>query len=61
MVAVYDYNPVVDSPNVQPDLELSFVKGEIIIVYGAMVSNYNSVIFIVLGARRARVTREVQL
>ena len=38
MVAVYDYNPIIDSPNANPDLELPFIKGQTITVYGDMVS-----------------------
>ena len=38
MVAMYNYNPFVDSPNQTPNLELMFKKGQVITVYGDMVS-----------------------
>ena len=38
MVAMYDYNPEVQSPQDNPDSELPFKKGQIIIVVGEMVS-----------------------
>ena len=46
MVALYDYNPEVQSPQDNPDSELSFKKGQILTVVGEMVSlvtvNYTS-------------------
>ena len=38
MEAMYDYDPFVDSPNQSPHLELTFKKGQVITVYGDMVS-----------------------
>ena len=40
MVAMYDYNPEVQSPQDNPDSELPFKKGQIITVVGEMVSRY---------------------
>ena len=37
MVAAFDYDPCKDSPNDNPELELSFSAGDIIIIYGNMV------------------------
>ncbi|CAF5128649.1 unnamed protein product, partial [Rotaria magnacalcarata] len=34
MVAMFDYNPSVNSPNINPDEELSFRSGDIIYVHG---------------------------
>lgn len=39
MVALYDYNPEIQSPQDNPDSELAFKKGQIIAVLGEMVSN----------------------
>jgi len=39
MVALYDYNPEIQSPQDNPDSELAFKKGQIITVLGEMVSN----------------------
>ena len=38
MVALYDYNPEVQSPQDNPDSELPFKKGQILTVIGDMVS-----------------------
>ena len=38
MFALYDYDPVSMSPNPNPDAELVFKAGDIITVYGNMVS-----------------------
>ena len=38
MVALYDYNPEVQSPQDNPDSELLFKKGQILTVVGEMVS-----------------------
>ena len=49
MVALYDYNPEVQSPQDNPDSELSFKKGQILTVVGEMVrrSGYSQVDFFV--------------
>ena len=49
MVALYDYNPEVQSPQDNPDSELSFKKGQILTVVGEMVrrSGYSQVHFFV--------------
>ena len=42
MVALYDYNPEVQSPQDNPDSELPFKKGQVLTVVGEMVSgNYS--------------------
>ena len=38
MVALYDYNPRLESPNPTPELELSFKKGQTITVFGNKVT-----------------------
>ena len=38
MVALYDYNPEVQSPQDNPDSELPFKKGQVLTVVGEMVS-----------------------
>ena len=38
MEAMFDYDPFVDSPNQAPQLELMFKKGQVITIYGDMVS-----------------------
>ena len=38
MVALYDYNPEVQSPQDNPDSELPFKKGQMLTVVGEMVS-----------------------
>lgn len=38
MVALYDYDPQTDSPNDNPELELSFRVGDTLTVYGNIVS-----------------------
>ena len=40
MVAMYDYVPQKDSPNPNPDLELSFKAGDRITIYGNMVPTH---------------------
>ena len=40
MVALYDYNPEVQSPQDNPDSELSFKKGQILTVVGEMVRRF---------------------
>ena len=40
MIALYDYTPSTDSPNPQPELELQFTKGQILTIYGDMVSTF---------------------
>ena len=49
MVALYDYNPEVQSPQDNPDSELSFKKGQVLIVVGEMVrrSGYSQLYFFV--------------
>lgn len=51
MVALYDYNPEVQSPQDNPDSELSFKKGQILTVVGEMVrrSGYSKVHFVKLN------------
>ena len=39
MVALYDYNPEVQSPQDNPDSELPFKKGQVLTVVGEMVSS----------------------
>ena len=41
MVALYDYNPEVQSPQDNPDSELPFKKGQVLTVVGEMVSAVN--------------------
>jgi len=36
MIALYDYDPTVSSPNVDSEVELAFNKGDIILVFGDM-------------------------
>ena len=36
--ALYSYVPAKDSPNPAPEMELEFVKGDIIMVHGKIVS-----------------------
>lgn len=38
MRALHDYDPDIDSPNSTPGVELDFEKGDIIVVYGDIVS-----------------------
>ena len=40
MSALYDYNPEEQSPKDNPDSELAFKKGQVIIIYGDMVLCY---------------------
>ncbi len=40
MVAAYDYDPHSDSPNDNPELELSFKAGDALTVYGNIVSDW---------------------
>ena len=44
MVALYDYNPEVQSPQDNPDSELPFKKGQMLTVVGEMVSGQMIVI-----------------
>ena len=44
MVAMYDYVPQKDSPNPNPDLELSFKAGDRITIYGNMVPTHTRTI-----------------
>ena len=37
MLALYDYTPATESPNPQPELELSFKKDQVLTIYGDMV------------------------
>ena len=38
MVAIYDYNPELQSPQDNPDSELAFRKGHLLTVIGEVVS-----------------------
>jgi len=38
MVAIYDYNPELQSPQDNPDSELAFRKGQLLTVIGEVVS-----------------------
>lgn len=37
MKALYNYEPVDDSPNPHPELELGFEKGQVLTIFGDMV------------------------
>ncbi len=44
MIALYDYRPDKDSPNLHSDIELEFNAGDHITVYGTMVKEYKSLL-----------------